>query len=291
MKKILSEIKAIKPVNLIMLTVAGIINGFGVTLFLMPADIYDSAISGTSMLLAQVTPLSLSFFLLILNVPLFLYGLKKQGTTFTVSAIYTVMIYSLTSLVITDVLPVDVSTSSPFAGNDLLLCALFGGVISGIGSGLAIRFGGAMDGIEVMAVIFSKGLGITVGTFVMIYNTLLYIVCGIVMDSWILALYSIVAYFGALKTIDFIVDGLQRSKAATIITSKPDEICKELMSEFGCGITLVDAKGGFSGTELKMLYFVVNRFQVVRMKKIVHKNDPLAYITICEVADVFTAVR
>ena len=291
MKKILSEIKAIKPVNLIMLTVAGIINGFGVTLFLMPADIYDSAISGTSMLLAQITPLSLSFFLLILNVPLFLYGLKKQGTTFTVSAIYTVMIYSLTSLVITDVLPVDVSTSSPFAGNDLLLCALFGGVISGIGSGLAIRFGGAMDGIEVMAVIFSKGLGITVGTFVMIYNTLLYIVCGIVMDSWILALYSIVAYFGALKTIDFIVDGLQRSKAATIITSKPDEICKELMSEFGCGITLVDAKGGFSGTELKMLYFVVNRFQVVRMKKIVHKNDPLAYITICEVADVFTAVR
>lgn len=291
MKKFLSEIKSIKPANLFMLTVAGIINGFGVTLFLMPPGLYDSAISGTSMLLGQITPLNLSLFLLILNVPLFLYGLKKQGTAFTVSAIYTVIIYSLTSWVITDVLPVDVSSSSPFAGNDLLLCALFGGVISGIGSGLAIRFGGAMDGIEVMAVIFSKGLGITVGTFVMIYNTLLYIVCGIIMDSWILALYSIIAYFGALKTIDFIVDGLQRSKAATIITSKPDEICKELMSEFGCGITLVDAKGGFSGTELKMLYFVVNRFQVVRMKKIVHKNDPLAYITICEVADVFTAVR
>ena len=290
-QKTLEEIKKIKWYNFIFLTFAGFINAFGVTVFLTPVKLYDSGISGTSMLLGQITPLSLSFFLLILNVPLFLYGLKKQGTSFTISAIYTVIIYSLTSLVITDVLPVDVSTSSPFAGNDLLLCALFGGVISGIGSGLAIRFGGAMDGIEVMAVIFSKGLGITVGTFVMIYNTLLYIVCGIVMDSWILALYSIVAYFGALKTIDFIVDGLQRSKAATIITSKPDEICKELMKEFGCGITLIDAKGGFSGTELKMLYFVVNRFQVVRMKKIVHKNDPLAYITICEVADVFTAVR
>ena len=274
-----------------MLTIAGIVNGFGISLFLMPVNLYDSGISGTSMLLAQLTPLKLSVFLLLLNIPLFIYGMKKQGAAFTISAIYTVGIYSLTSWLITDVLPVDVSFASPLAGNDLLLCALFGGVISGVGSGLAIRFGGAMDGIEVMAVIFAKGFGISVGSFVMIYNTLLYIIGGIVKDSWILPLYSIVAYFGALKTIDFIVDGLQRSKAATIITSKPDEICAELMSEFGCGITLVDAKGGFSGTDLKMLYFVVNRFQVVKMKKIVQKHDPLAYITLCEVADIFSAAR
>ena len=274
-----------------MLTIAGIVNGFGISLFLMPVNLYDSGISGTSMLLAQLTPLKLSVFLLLLNIPLFIYGMKIQGAAFTISAIYTVGIYSLTSWLITDVLPVDVSFASPLAGNDLLLCALFGGVISGVGSGLAIRFGGAMDGIEVMAVIFAKGFGISVGSFVMIYNTLLYIICGIVKDSWILPLYSIVAYFGALKTIDFIVDGLQRSKAATIITSKPDEICAELMSEFGCGITLVDAKGGFSGTDLKMLYFVVNRFQVVKMKKIVQKHDPLAYITLCEVADIFSAAR
>lgn len=291
MKKFLSEIRTIKPANLFMLTIAGIVNGFGISLFLMPVNLYDSGISGTSMLLAQITPLNLSVFLLLLNIPLFIYGMKKQGAAFTASAIYTVIIYSLTSWLITDVLPVDVSFASPLAGNDLLLCALFGGVISGVGSGLAIRFGGAMDGIEVMAVIFAKGIGISVGSFVMIYNTLLYIICGIVKDSWILPLYSIVAYFGALKTIDFIVDGLQRSKAATIITSKPDEICAELMSEFGCGITLVDAKGGFSGTDLKMLYFVVNRFQVVKMKKIVQKHDPLAYITLCEVADIFSAAR
>lgn len=291
MKKFLSEIRTIKPANLFMLTIAGIVNGFGISLFLMPVNLYDSGISGTSMLLAQLTPLKLSVFLLLLNIPLFIYGMKKQGAAFTISAIYTVGIYSLTSWLITDVLPVDVSFASPLAGNDLLLCALFGGVISGVGSGLAIRFGGAMDGIEVMAVIFAKGFGISVGSFVMIYNTLLYIICGIVKDSWILPLYSIVAYFGALKTIDFIVDGLQRSKAATIITSKPDEICAELMSEFGCGITLVDAKGGFSGTDLKMLYFVVNRFQVVKMKKIVQKHDPLAYITLCEVADIFSAAR
>lgn len=283
--------ESIKPFNLIMLTVAGMINAFGITLFLMPVKLYDSGISGTSMLLAQVTPqwLSLSIFLILLNVPLFLYGLKKQGKAFTFYAIYTVMIYSVTSWLITDILPVDVSLASPLAGTDLLLCALFGGVISGTGSGLAIRFGGAMDGIEVMAVIFSKRLGLSVGSFVMIYNIILYIICGIVINSWILPLYSIVTYYAALKTIDFIVDGLQRSKAAMIITSKPDKICKQLMDEFSCGVTIIDAKGGFSGTDRSALYFVVNRFQVMRMKDIVQKIDPLAYITLSEVADIFSA--
>ncbi len=283
--------ESVKPFNIIMLTVAGMINAFGITLFLMPVKLYDSGISGTSMLLAQVTPqwLSLSIFLILLNVPLFLYGLKKQGKTFTFYAIYTVMIYSLTSWLITDILSVDVSLASPLAGTDLLLCALFGGVISGTGSGLAIRFGGAMDGIEVMAVIFAKRLGLTVGSFVMIYNIILYVVCGIVINSWILPLYSIVTYYAALKTIDFIVDGLQRSKAAMIITSKPDKICKQLMDEFNCGVTIIDAKGGFSGTDRSALYFVVNRFQVMRMKNIVQKIDPLAYITLSEVADIFSA--
>lgn len=283
--------ESIKPFNLIMLTVAGMINAFGITLFLMPVKLYDSGISGTSMLLAQVTPqwLSLSIFLILLNVPLFLYGLKRQGKAFTFYAIYTVMIYSVTSWLITDILPVDVSLASPLAGTDLLLCALFGGVISGTGSGLAIRFGGAMDGIEVMAVIFAKRLGLSVGSFVMIYNIILYVVCGIVINSWILPLYSIVTYYAALKTIDFIVDGLQRSKAAMIITSKPDKICKQLMDEFSCGVTIIDAKGGFSGTDRSALYFVVNRFQVMRMKDIVQKIDPLAYITLSEVADIFSA--
>ncbi len=283
--------ESIKPFNLIMLTVAGMINAFGITLFLMPVKLYDSGISGTSMLLAQVTPqwLSLSIFLILLNVPLFLYGLKKQGKAFTFYAIYTVIIYSVTSWLITDILPVDVSLASPLAGTDLLLCALFGGVISGTGSGLAIRFGGAMDGIEVMAVIFAKRLGLSVGSFVMIYNIILYIICGIVINSWILPLYSIVTYYAALKTIDFIVDGLQRSKAAMIITSKPDKICKQLMDEFSCGVTIIDAKGGFSGTDRSALYFVVNRFQVMRMKDIVQKIDPLAYITLSEVADIFSA--
>lgn len=276
--------------NLLMITAAGIINAFGITVFLMPVNLYDSGISGTSMLLDQLTPtyLTLSVFLVLLNIPLFLFGLKKQGWRFTVYAIYAVCIYSVCAWLITDVLPIDVSIASPLAGTDLLLCALFGGVISGIGSGLAIRYGGAMDGIEVMAVIFAKRLGITVGTFVMIYNVLLYILCGLVLQSWILPLYSIVTYGAALKTIDFIVDGLDRAKCAIIITDHAREVCSMLCETFGSGATYLDAKGGYSNKEKSMIYFIVNRYQVVRMKELVHEIDPLAYITISEVADVFS---
>ncbi|WP_363241580.1 YitT family protein [Ruminococcus sp.] len=288
MKKILSKLK---PLNILMLTLAGMINAFGITIFLTPVKLYDSGISGTSMLAAQLTPasLSLSVFLVILNVPLFLYGSKKQGGIFTVYAVYTVLIYSVSAWLITDVLPVDVRFASPLAGTDLLLCALFGGVISGAGSGIALRFGGAMDGIEVMAVIFAKRIGITVGTFCMIYNVCLYIVCGLVLNSWILPLYSIVTYGAALKTVDFIVDGLDRAKGAIIITNKPAEVTERLSSEFGSGVTLINAKGGYSNAEKTFIYFVVNRFQVTRMRNIVHDTDPAAYITISDVADVFSA--
>lgn len=274
-----------------MLTIAGIVNAVGITLFLAPVKLYDSGISGTSMLLNQITPeaLTLSVFLLILNVPLFLFGLKKQGGLFTFYAIYTVAIYSVSAWLITDVLPIDVSIASPLAGTDLLLCALFGGVISGIGSGLAIRYGGAMDGVEVMAVIFAKRLGLTVGTFVMVYNVLLYVVCGFILKSWILPLYSIVTYAAALKTIDFIVEGLDRAKCAIIITEKPQEICKSLTETFGTGMTYLEAKGGYSNREKSMIYFVVNRYQVIRMRDLVRNIDPLAYITISEVADVFSS--
>lgn len=286
-----NEMKKLSFVNFIMLTLAGLINAFGITVFLMPVNLYDSGISGTSMLLGYVTPeyLSLSIFLLVLNLPLFLYGLKRQGLAFTIYASYAVACYSLFSWLITYVLPIDVATSSPLAGDDKLLCAVFGGLISGVGSGLAVRFGGAMDGIEVLAVIFSKRLGMTVGTFVMIYNVILYIVCGFVFASWALPLYSIIAYYAALKTLDFIVEGISRSKAAFIVTVRPEEVGRALSEGFGCGITEIPAKGGYSGTDRTLIYFVVNRFQIGKMRSIVHDVDPSAYITINEVADIFSA--
>ena len=287
-KSLIKDLRELKPLHFLFLTVAGVVNAFGVTLFLFPVKLYDSGISGLSMLLDQVTPpvLTLSIFLLILNIPVFLFGLKKQGLPFTIYSLYTIGIYSLVSFLIMHVLPIDVNFVSPLAGSDLLLCAVFGGLISGIGSGLTIRFGGAIDGVDVLSVIFAKKIGISIGSFVMIFNAVLYIVCGIVIQSWILPLYSIVTYFIGSKTVDFIVEGFDRSTCAMIVTNKAAEISEALSETFNAGGTIVNALGGYSKDEKQIIYFIVNHFQINKLKTIVTDIDKNAFISLHDVSDI-----
>ena len=280
--------KELQPKNFIFLTIAGIINAFGVTIFLFPVKLYDSGISGLSMLLDQITPswLTLSMFLVLLNVPIFLFGLKREGLAFTVYSIYAVVVYSFVSYLIREVLPIDVSFVSPLAGSDLLLCAIFGGVISGVGSGLTIRYGGAIDGIDLLSVVFAKKIGISLGSFVMIFDTILYTACGIIIKSWILPLYSIVTYFVGSKTVDYIVEGLERSMCAMIVTTKANEIADAISQAFQSSGTIVEAIGGYRKENRQILYFIVNRFQINKLKTIVHQVDPSAFISIQDVSDV-----
>ncbi|MDD6990525.1 MAG: YitT family protein [Oscillospiraceae bacterium] len=276
-----------KAVNFLLLLVAGIINAIGVNLFLAPVHLYDSGISGTSMLLGILLPtVPMSVFLIILNVPLFIFGTKMQGMHFTVYSIFAVIVYSAASYIITYLCGFDLNAGSPIAGNDLLLCAIFGGLISGVGSGLTIRFGGAIDGVEVMAVIFAKRLSLTVGNFVMIYNAVLYIAAGAILSDFILPLYSILTYCAAIKTVDFIVEGFDKAKSAMIITSKKDEISEELSETFGHGITHIQSHGYYKGKEQTIIYFVVNRFQIAKLKAIVAKHDEKAFVTITDVSDI-----
>ncbi|MCQ2387833.1 MAG: YitT family protein [Clostridia bacterium] len=267
-----------KLINFLMLVVAGIVNSFGVVLFLFPVKLYDSGISGLSMLLDQVTSKawSLSLFLILINAPIFAF----------VYSLFAISIYSLSSYLIMYVLPIDVSFVSPLAEQDLFLCAIFGGMISGIGSGLTIKYGGAMDGIDVLSVTFAKRIGLSIGTFVLIFNIILYIICGVVIDSWILPLYSIITYFVGSKTVDFIVDGFNRSKCAMIITNKPSEIVEELSKHFSNSGTVVNAYGGYSKDKKNIIFFVLNHFQVNKLKTIVKGIDPLAYISMQDVSDV-----
>ena len=288
MHKITSELKNLKPINFPVLMLAGIINAFGVTLFLFPMKLYDSGISGLSMLLDQITPekWSLSVFLLIINIPLFIFGLKKQGAAFTVYSIFTICVYSVMSYLIMNVLPIDVEFASPLAGKDLLLCAIFGGVISGVGSGLTIRFGGAIDGVDVLSVIFAKRLGISIGSFVMAFNALLYVVCGIIIHSWILPLYSVVTYFIGSKTVDYIVEGFDRAKCAMIVTVKAPQITQALQDNFSSSGTIVSAIGGYSKEKKDIIYFIVGSFQIYKMKQLVQSIDPTAFISLHDVSDV-----
>ncbi len=285
---LIRDLRELKPVNFLVLALAGTINAFGVTLFLFPVKLYDSGISGLSMLLDQVTPptLTLSVFLLALNLPIFVFGLRKQGAAFTVYSVYTIGIYSLVAYLIMHVLPIDVDFVSPLAGEDLLLCAVFGGLISGIGSGLTIRFGGAIDGIDVLSVVFANRIGVSIGSFIMGFNAALYIVCGIVIQSWILPLYSIVTFFIGSRTIDYIAKGFDRSMCAMIVTDRATEVSAALSENFRASGTIVNAVGGFSGGEKQIVYFIANRFQINKLKRIVVGIDPTAFVALQDVSDI-----
>jgi len=290
-KSMLEQLKVLKLKNFIWLTLAGIINAVGITVFLSPVNLFDGGVSGTSMMLSMVWPKifgfpSFSLFLLVLNFPLFLFGGKKRGLGFSVYSRYAITVYSIASWIITDVLPIQTVNASPLAGRDIVLCAVFGGMIAGAGRGLTMRFGGAMDGIEVLAVVFAKRLGLSLGSFEMVYNVILYLLCGTVTGSWILPLYSILAYMACLKTIDYVVEGVDRSKSVMIITEKPDEVSTALMSEFGHGTTKIAAKGGYSNSDKTVIYFVVTRFQLPKLRNVIYATDRKAYVTVSDVADV-----
>lgn len=273
--------------DFVMLTLAGVINATGVTVFLAPLRLFDSGLSGTAYLFNQLTPdwLGLWFFLIVLNFPFYLFGLRKMGAKFVCCSLYAIGIYSLFSFLYQSVFPIDWSAGSPIVQEDKLLAAIFGGLISGIGSGMTIRYGGAIDGVEVMAVMFAKKIGMTVGTFIMAYNILLYSVSAIIFKSWDIPLYSVLAYAVGLKAVDFIVDGLDKGKAAWIVSSEHEKIAAELSKELIRGITVLEATGYYSGENRKILYVVVNRFEIAKLKSIVKSIDHKAFVAIYEISD------
>lgn len=276
-----------RPIYLLPLFFAGIINAVGVTLFLAPLRLFDSGISGTAFLLDVLTPpyLVLSMFLIVLNVPFFLLGCKKVGWPFVVYSLFAIGIYSGFSLLFRNILPIDFSGGSPIVGQDILLAALFGGLLSGIGSGMVIRFGGAIDGVEVMAVLFAKRLGLTIGTFMMIYNAILYTAAALIFHSWNIPLYSIVAYVVGNKTIDFVVDGFDRGNSVFIVGRRDSDLPMQLSEALGRGVTLLEAYGGYSGEDKTLIYCVVNRFELGRVKRLVIELEPEAFMAVGDVSE------
>lgn len=292
MEKFKEEIKKINIVNFIFLTIAGIINAMGVTMFLTPVFLLDSGISGTSYLFSILFKgvLPLSFFLIVLNFPFFIFGFKKLGFTFVIYSLYAITIYSLASLLIQNLIHVE--NMSIIAGDDLLLCAIFGGILSGIGSGMTIRFGGTLDGVEVLAVLFSKKINLSVGTIVMIYNTFLYLIAGLIFkfvllkdNPFTLPLYSIITYMVGIKSVDFVVEGLDKAKAIYIFTSEVDKVSETLSLLFKRGVTLINAEGYYKKTKSKIIYFVCNRFEIPKVKSIIQGIDESAFFSIGEVSE------
>ena len=278
-------LKKITLKNVLMLTLAGLINAAGITLFLAPVRLYDSGISGTAMFLALITPkyLTLSVFLLILNVPLFLFGLKKQGPLFTVYAIYSVAMYSLFAWLITSVLPLDVTSASPLAGTDLLLCAVFGGIISGVGIGLVFLAGASTGGSDIVAKLLRRRFRtLPLGRLMLVVDLIVISLTGIVYHDISKALYSAVPLYVTSVVMDGLIYGLDYSTVALIISDAYEPIVQAIEQKLDRGVTMLDGHGGYSGAPKQVLLCAIRRKQVPQLKDLVREIDPNAFVILQE---------
>ncbi|MEB3102790.1 YitT family protein [Paenibacillaceae bacterium T2] len=248
----------------------------GLELFLMPNDIIDGGIIGLSMIFSHISGLQLAIFIFIFNLPFMVIGYKQIGKTFALNTLASVALLSLFSLMVHGKAPL---TEEP------MLASIFGGIILGIGVGTIIRNGGALDGTEIIAIIATKKTGFSVGEIVMFFNIFILGSAGFVFE-WDSAMYSLITYFIAFKSIDTVIEGLDESKSVTIISNKPDEISSAIIARLGRGVTHVYGKGGYTGEEKELLYCIVTRLEVAKLKSIVHEHDPEAFIAIEHVADV-----
>lgn len=263
-------------IRVIFITIGSILMGVALELFLVPFNVIDGGIAGVSIMLSELTPLPLAVYLFIVNVPFLILGYKQLGKTFAISTLYGITVMSITTALLhhVDAFP-----------DDKLLAVLFGGMILGAGVGLVIRYGGALDGIEIVSILISKKLRMAVGQIIMLFNVVIFVIAGFVFE-WSSAMYSMVTYYIAIKVIDIVVEGLEESKSVTIISKEFEEISQAIMDRLGRGTTLLQAKGGYSGDETQVIYCVVSRLELAKLKSIVHSIDEKAFIAVEHVSDV-----
>ena len=173
----------------------------------------------------------------------------------------------------------------PGLTNDVLLAAVFGGIILGIGVGIIIRYGGSLDGTEMVAIIINKQTAFSVGEMVMFFNIFILSSAGLVF-GWDRAMYSLIAYFIAFKVIDITIEGLDEAKAAIIVSEKADTIAEAILARLGRGVTFLNGKGGFSKNQKPILYSVVTRLEIAKLKSIIADIDENAFVTVNDVSDV-----
>ncbi len=289
-KKLSQKRLNLRIIDIVFLTIAGIVNAVGVGLILTPARLLDGGLSGTSIAInylvemkttSTITKILPSILLIVLNFPFYIIAYKRLGLKSVIYSFYAIAIYSITLLIFRST--IDLSTS-PITKDDVLLSAIFGGLISGVGSGITIRTNAALDGIEVCSMLFSKKVGLSTGQFVMVYNAILFIIIGFIMGFKI-PLYSIIAYYVGLKIIDIITEGLDKTKMLLIITTKVSEVTAVISKKFNRQMTLIHAKGYYLQDDKQIIYSVCNRFEVTGIKNAILEVDENAFITISEVSE------
>ena len=263
-------------VKFIFITIGAVIMAYGLEAILLPNSIIDGGVTGISMILHHITSLNLSIFLVILNLPFFFLGYKQIGKTFAICMLYGIVVLSLATTFMHSV--------SPFV-TDHLLATVFGGIILGIGVGLAIRNGGVLDGTETLAILLEKKLPLSLGQVVMIFNVIIFTVAAFVFGVEN-ALYSMMTYYIASKVIDLVVGGFNEMRSVHIISNNSDELASAISNRLGRGVTMLNGSGHYSGEEKNVIFCAISRLEESKMKEIIKHYDPKAFVIITEVSDV-----
>lgn len=253
--------------------------GFGLKGFLLPNSFIDGGAMGISLLISETTYISLSILIVVVNFPFILLGYKQIGKQFAVKSILAIIGLAL----IVHFIPYPLITS------DKLLIAVFGGFFLGVGIGMSIRGGAVIDGTEVLAIYLSKKTGLTIGDVILIFNVIIFSFGAYILSIEI-ALYAILTYIAASKTIDFVIEGIEEYTGITIISDKSEKIRAMIIEKLGRGVTIYSGKGGYrkKGDEPKsidILYTVITRLEIANLKKEVDKIDSSAFIIMNSIKD------
>lgn len=262
--------------NSVFLVFGAMLVSVALEIFLIPNSIIDGGVVGVAIILGYLTKVSIGLLIFLLNLPFLLIGYKQIGKSF---ALYTLLGVSTLSLGVHFLHPVKELT------NDLLLAAVFGGILLGIGVGTIIRNGGSLDGTEMVAILISRKGAFSVGEIVMFFNLFILGSAGFVF-GWDRAMYSLIAYFIAFKMIDIAIDGLEESKSVTIVSEHPECIAETIMDRLGRGVTSLSGKGCYSQEEKRILFVIVTRLELAKLRSIIDEIDDNAFVAIGNVHEV-----
>ncbi|MFC6293034.1 hypothetical protein BHU61_11210 [Macrococcus epidermidis] len=258
------------------ITLGAILMAVALELFLVPNKLLDGGIVGISIMASHLLELPLGLFIFLINIPFFYLGYKQIGKTFALSTLYAITILSIGTALLHPV--------PPFA-DEKFLVTIFGGVILGLGVGLVIRYGGSLDGTEILAILISNKSPFSVGEIVMVINFFIYVAAGFIF-TWESAMYSVIAYFIAFKTIDIVQQGLDESKSVWIISDQHEEIGDAINDRLGRGVTYLTGEGAYTGEDKKVIFCVITRLEEFKLKDIVNHYDESAFVAIGNVSEV-----
>lgn len=254
------------------MTVGAFLAAVSIRIFLYPNQLIDGGIVGISLILGRLFGEHLlSYFLIVLTLPFIYLAFRYIRRTFVIHMLFAVILFAVFLGLL--------ETAPPFFG-DTLEIIVFGGAILGVGVGLIIRNGGCVDGTEILAIIINRKTGFTVGQVVLFANVFIFGAYGWIFKDWHVALQSLLMYVVAFKMIDVVIVGLDELKSVLIISSKPSELAKVIMSKLGLGLTIMHGKGGFSGAQREIIFTIVERLDLAELKEIVLREDPQAFMAI-----------